>query len=134
VLALICLIPRNLCALDWKERNPHGSTIDFKHYYDNLSPEQKKVWKDSEASMVSCLAHQSRTLCNNMFLTESWYCTCRDSSLITCPNLSGSMEVIGRWDPGQAGGGRWINRSFIYIISSTYNTNLFASKGLIDID
>lgn len=24
-------------ALDWKERNPHGSTIDlFKYYYDHL--------------------------------------------------------------------------------------------------
>jgi len=30
-------LPRNLCALDWKERNPHGSTTDlFKYYYDHL--------------------------------------------------------------------------------------------------
>ena len=37
------MIFRNLCALDWKERNPLGLTTDFKHYYDHLSVEQKKV-------------------------------------------------------------------------------------------
>ncbi|KAF8806749.1 hypothetical protein BYT27DRAFT_7256753 [Phlegmacium glaucopus] len=48
---------RNLCALDWKEHNPYGSTTNFKHYYDHLSMEQKKYWKDCETSMRAGTAH-----------------------------------------------------------------------------
>ena len=97
---LLYLIPRNLCALDWKESNPHGSTTNFKQYYNNLSMELKKVcicfvlvswysgklqyWKDCEASRVSdpylndtiliLLIHRRKLVLHMYALSQPDYC------------------------------------------------------------
>ena len=39
---------RNLCALDWTQSDPLGSTFDFKLHYDSLSVEGKQVRPHSQ--------------------------------------------------------------------------------------
>lgn len=34
---------RNLCALEWTNTNPKGTTDQFSAYYDSLSAEEKEV-------------------------------------------------------------------------------------------
>lgn len=34
---------RSLCSQEWCKQNPRGTTIEFKNYFDNLSPEALKV-------------------------------------------------------------------------------------------
>ncbi|KJA17629.1 hypothetical protein HYPSUDRAFT_206092 [Hypholoma sublateritium FD-334 SS-4] len=38
------ITPRNLCALDWTNTNPKGTTDQFSAYYDSLSAEEKEKW------------------------------------------------------------------------------------------
>ena len=38
---------RNLCARDWVQSFPFGTTAEFKVYYNNISAEEKKVGCDS---------------------------------------------------------------------------------------
>ncbi|KJA27205.1 hypothetical protein HYPSUDRAFT_198479 [Hypholoma sublateritium FD-334 SS-4] len=42
---------RNICAQDWVKQHPHGTTDEFKSYYDNLSEEQRQVWEDKSKAV-----------------------------------------------------------------------------------
>jgi len=37
---------RSLCSQEWCKQNPRGTTIEFKNYFDNLSPEALKRYED----------------------------------------------------------------------------------------
>lgn len=43
---------RSLCSQEWCKQNPRGTTIEFKNFFDNLSPEALKVGDYRSTSLI----------------------------------------------------------------------------------
>ncbi|EGO23036.1 hypothetical protein SERLADRAFT_439795 [Serpula lacrymans var. lacrymans S7.9] len=49
--------PRNLCACNWIKDHPHGTTEEYRIYYDNLDPQVKKVYQDHASQAAKAQVH-----------------------------------------------------------------------------